>query len=229
MSSRRELARQMLQINSLFGSLSEQESKRLLQAKDLRINEYAKNAVIYLQNERCGTLDAILQGSVIVQSIDEQGNVLTVSEFWAGDLIGVNLLFSQRNFYPMTITAKAATTILHVGKATITELCMTNQDFWLGLLLHLSDRSVLLTDKIKLISAKTIRQLITEFLAYEYRRQGSSLLIKLDMSKKELAERFGIPRTSLSRELQKMRRDGLLEYDRDSILIKDALWQGQNP
>ncbi len=28
-----------------------------------------------------------------------------------------------------------------------------------------------------------------------------------------------------SRKLQKMRRDGLLEYERDSILIKGRLWE----
>lgn len=227
MPQRSNLARQILQINSLFSNLSEQETDWLMIARDLSIKEYGKGAVIYLQNERCDTLDVILRGSVIIQSIDEQGNVLTMSEFGPGDLIGVNLLFSQRNFYPMTITAKANAVILHIGKATMTALSMQNQDFLLGLLQYLSDRSVLLTDKIKLISSKTIRQLITEFLAYEYRQQGS-LLIKLNISKKELAERFGIPRTSLSRELQKMRRDGLLEYDRDSILIKAKLWEGRN-
>lgn len=227
MPQRIHLANQILQINDLFGNLSEQEIACLMQAKDLRITEYRKGAVIYLQNERCDTLDVILQGNVIIQSIDEQGSVLTMSEFGPGDLTGVNLLFSQRNSYPMTITAKINTAILHVGRATITDLCMKNQDFLLGLLQYLSDRSVLLTDKIKLISAKSIRQLITEFLAYEYRQQGS-FLIRLNISKKELAERFGIPRTSLSRELQKMRRDGLLEFDRDSILIKDELWEGRN-
>lgn len=226
MPSKIQLAREVLEINNLFCSLSKQETDRLMQAKDLRINEYHKSTVVYLQNERCDTLDIILQGRVIVQSIDEQGNLLTITKFGAGDLIGVNLLFSQRNFYPMTITAKTSAVVLHVGKAAITELCMVNQDFLLSLLQYLSDRSVLLTDKIKLIAAKTIRQLITEFLAYEYRQQKSSL-IKLEISKKELAERFGIPRTSLSRELQKMRRDGLLEFDRDSILIKEELWKGR--
>lgn len=224
MLSKSQLARDTLRANSLFRNLSEPETEWFMQTTDLRINAYAKGATIYLQNEQCDSLDIILQGCVIVQSIDEQGNLLTISEFGAGDLIGVNLLFSQRNFYPMTITAKAKSTILHVKKSTITQLCMMNQGFLIGLLQYLSDRSVFLTDKIKLIAAKTIRQLISKFLAYEYQQQKSPL-IKLGVSKKELAERFGIPRTSLSRELQKMRRDGLLEFDRNSILIKEELWE----
>ncbi|NCB72673.1 MAG: helix-turn-helix domain-containing protein, partial [Clostridia bacterium] len=40
-------------------------------------------------------------------------------------------------------------------------------------------------------------------------------------SKKELAENFGIQRTSLSRELNKMRKDNLIEFDSASITILD--------
>ncbi|HPE16011.1 MAG TPA: helix-turn-helix domain-containing protein, partial [Oscillospiraceae bacterium] len=37
------------------------------------------------------------------------------------------------------------------------------------------------------------------------------------MTKKALAERIGVQRTSLSRELAKMRDDGLIKFDIDSI------------
>ncbi|NLY53922.1 MAG: Crp/Fnr family transcriptional regulator [Firmicutes bacterium] len=204
----------------LFGCLTPQEIDDLLLAQDYRLSEHARGAIVYLQNERCNTLDLILQGNLVVQNSDEEGNVLTMSEFGAGDIIGVNLLFSQRNYYPMVITAKAKTTVLHLPKACVTKLCMSNEFFLQRLLQYLSDRSVFLTDKIKLIATKTIRQLITEFLIHEYHQQGSTE-IKLVMTKKELAERFGISRTSLSRELQKMRQDGLLTYDRGHIYIRD--------
>ena len=41
------------------------------------------------------------------------------------------------------------------------------------------------------------------------------------MTKKELAERLGIQRTSLSRELNKMKKDGLVDYNTHSITICD--------
>ena len=118
----------------------------------------------------------------------------------------------------MTIIAKSDSTMLHIKKEVILELSMINKNFLLMLLQYLSDRSVLLTDKIKLISGKSIRQLILDFLTFEYHIQGSNK-IKLIMTKKELAERFGIQRTSLSRELQKMRKEGLIDYNRDYIIV----------
>ncbi len=67
---------------------------------------------------------------------------------------------------------------------------------------------------------KTIRQCIIDFLMYESFSQNSRT-IKLGYTKKELAEKFGIQRPSLSRELNKMRKDGLIEYDAHSITIID--------
>lgn len=46
-----------------------------------------------------------------------------------------------------------------------------------------------------------------------------NMVIKLNISKKDLAERFGVQRTSLSRELNKMRKDGILDFDAKSISI----------
>ena len=58
------------------------------------------------------------------------------------------------------------------------------------------------------------------YLDYECKKQNSNI-IRLSMTKKALAERIGVQRTSLSRELSKMREDGLIKYDSDSIEIVD--------
>lgn len=99
------------------------------------------------------------------------------------------------------------------------ELSQTSPGFMVGLMTVISDRTLVMTDKIEAIWLKTIRQCIIDFLKYEYCLQ-KSLALHLNISKKDLAERLGIQRTSLSRELNKMRRDGLLEYNATTITLK---------
>jgi DNA-binding transcriptional regulator LsrR (DeoR family) len=67
---------------------------------------------------------------------------------------------------------------------------------------------------------KSIKESIIEFLNYEYYSQKNKK-IELHMTKKELAEKLGIQRTSLSRELNKMKKDGLIDYNASSITICD--------
>ena len=82
----------------------------------------------------------------------------------------------------------------------------------------ISDHAFILGDKIKHYVNKTIRESIMNYLQYESKKQKSSH-IQLNISKKALAEKIGVQRTSLSRELAKMRKDGLVLFDRDSITL----------
>jgi CRP-like cAMP-binding protein len=43
----------------------------------------------------------------------------------------------------------------------------------------------------------------------------------MPVSRREMAEQFGIPRPSLSRELISMKHDGLVDFDRKTITIQD--------
>lgn len=167
-------------------------------------------------------MDIILEGQVSVQNIVESGNVLTIYVFSTRDIIGANLIFSSSNYFPMTVVATSGTTILHMQKEMIIQLCKSNESFMVGFMKSISDRTIILTDKINAISLKTIRKSIIDFLRYEYHIQKNNV-IKLNVSKKDLAERLGIQRSSLSRELNKMRNDGLLNYDAKTITVKDII------
>ena len=184
------------------------------------IRSYEKGQLIHLQNEICKDVDLILKGQVSVQNIIENGNVLTISSFSTRDLIGANLIFSTSNYYPMTVIANSETTILHMKRSLILEFCNSSEDFMVDFMKIISDKAIILTDKINAISLKTIRNNIIDFLRYEYHVQKTNR-IELLISKKELAERLGIQRSSLSRELNKMRSDGLVEYDARSITLKN--------
>jgi CRP-like cAMP-binding protein len=210
----------LLQLNTLFNNFSINELSALLNITNHKIKNYNKNTVIHFESEKCLTLDIILQGQILIQRIDENGNVLTVSQFTVGNSIGGNLLFSRNNFYPMCVLAKTACTILHINKNLVLELCQNNKSFLLEFLLDISDKTYILTNKIKTISMKSLRASIIDFLKYEYYYQ-KNVVIKLHVTKKELAERIGVQRTSLSRELNKMKSDGLIDYDKKTITIKD--------
>ncbi len=204
----------------LFAGFSRGELKDLLQKSGYELKRYEKDQIVHLQNETCRALDIILEGRVAVQKIDEEGNVLTINVFSAGDIIGANLIFSRDNFYPMTAIADKDTIILHLGREAIVQLGYKKPDFLINLLGIISDRALILADKIKKISHKNIREQIIDFLTYEYHLQKTKE-IELNYSKKELAERFGVQRPSLSRELKKMREAGLLDFDARTVTILD--------
>jgi len=205
---------------NLFSHFTKDELNQLFIPSKYEIKEYRKGQIIHLQNESCHTLDVILYGQVSVSYIDESGNILTINVFSSGDMISASLLFSTRNQYPMTVTATAAVRIIHINKDLIQRLCQSNIHFMNLLMQEISNKSLILTDKIHTISLSTIKKSIINFLIYEYQLQKCKV-IKLNISKKDWAEKLGIQRSSLSRELNKMRIDGLIEFDTKTITIKN--------
>lgn len=183
-----------------------------------RIIDYEKSNIIHFDGEVCSKLEIILLGKVAIDRIDESGNLMTITELFEGDVLGGNLVFSKNPYYPMTITAKETTAILEINKERLFSLLSKNSGFLKCYLEYVSDNTVILGDRIKNHVNRTIRENILSYLDYEGKKQNSDV-VKLTMSKRALAERFGVQRTSLSRELAKMRDDGLIEFDSESITI----------
>lgn len=214
MSNYLELMRQI----DIVKSINPQEIELYLTEGSCKATEYGKNNIVHFVGEVCSTLEIIISGEVVIERIDESGNLMTIAEFFSGDVLGGNLMFSKKPYYPMTATAKQPTLILAINKDRLFKLFSDNHKFLKDYLEYVSDHTVILGDRIKHYVNRTIRESIISYLNYERSKQNSNI-IKLDITKKALAERFGVQRTSLSRELAKMREEGLIKYDSESIEI----------
>lgn len=208
---------------TLMQSFPPEKIHAYLKNGGFRTAAYKKNSVIHFEGESCHKLEIILSGQVAVERIDESGNLLTVAEFYSDDILGGNLMFSKNPYYPMTTTTRTSVLILEIDKDLLFELLSKHPAFLQSYLSFVSDHTAILGDKIKHYVNKTIRESILNYLRYESKRQNSNH-IRLTLTKKALAERIGVQRTSLSRELAKMKKDGILLFDSESVtLLSDAL------
>ncbi|RBP63300.1 CRP-like cAMP-binding protein [Alkalibaculum bacchi] len=203
---------------TLINCFSVRDIELFLKTGKFKIVSYTKNTVIHFDGDMCCNLEIILSGSVIVERIDEFGNLLTISEFSKDDIVGGNLLYSKNPYFPMTIVTQSRTSLLEIDKETLFELLTTNSSFLRIYLQYTSDRTFLLGHTLKSYIKRTIRECIIDFLNIECKKQDSKQ-ITLNITKKALAEKIGVQRTSLSRELTKMKKDGLIDYDTKTITM----------
>lgn len=196
----------------LISVFSREEIEEYLRSGDFRLATYKKNALVHLEGEVCTKLEILLSGEVVVDRIDEEGNILSISRFREEDVLGGPLLFASDPKYILTVSAVQDTTLLEISKACVFRLCRTNQQFLEMYLQMISNHASLLGNKLKNHVERSLREKILSFLQMQSHRQGTNR-IELKESKKALAERFGVQRTSLSRELKKMKEDGLIDYE----------------
>lgn len=206
--------------NRFFTNIPNEEIVLLFQRINYSIESYEKEDIIFIQEDECKNLSIILDGKVEIQKIDQSGKTLTVARFLKGDTFGENLIFGDNNTFPMTVVSKDKSTILHINREAVINLCQENRAFLYEFLRIISNKAFILSMRIKEVTLKTIRQKICEFILWQSKAQNTNK-IKLNMSKKEWAEKLGVQRPSLSRELIKMKDEGIIDFNKDFIMINN--------
>lgn len=205
---------------TLFSSFSSEDLDMLFGRIPYKLEKYGKGDVILAEEDTCNTLNLILEGIIEIQKIDSSGKILSIAEFIEGDIFGEMLIFADTNVSPINALSKIKSTVLHINKDSVITLCQQNESFLNEYLRIISNKAIILNLKLKEVTLKTIRQKISEFILYQYKEQRS-LKIKLNMTKKDWADRIGVQRPSLSRELIKMKEEGIIDFDKNVITIEN--------
>lgn len=209
--------KEILQVRP-FDTYDKEVLEDMLSEGFYEIRSIGRQEIIYLQEETCCTVDLILKGRVSVERLEESGNILRVQDFLKGDLLGADLAFSRKPYYPMNLVAKENVLLLRIGRKLILRLCQENEDFLSGYFSTISDKTQMLTDKIGVLIRPGLRRKLLDYLNQEIAKQGKRT-IRIDGTKKQLAEKLGVQRTSLSRELQKMREEGIISFDQNEFTL----------
>ncbi len=208
----------------LFKHFSEEQIQHVLTFLDTKEETYTKGEVLFFEGDVCEHLGIVTEGSVELQTIFPTGKVITHLEMKAPSVFGEALIYGSHNNYPVTVIASSKCRVLLVDREKLIH-GLTHHPILLSNFLELlSQKLFMMNDKIKLLSLDTIRKKLSMFFLGEYKRQKSTMLT-ISLTQKELAEHLAIQRPSLSRELLKMKEEGVIDYYKDSIklLSIDAL------
>lgn len=210
----------VLQKCSIFEGMENEYIKNILKEKNYKIVNYNKGDIIAIEDSECEYIGIVLSGSVEIENIYESGRSLTIQRFIEGSTFGEAIVFSTRKTYPATVIASVKSNIMFISNNTIIELCSSDKNFLWNFMSLLSEKVLMINNKMKIISLSSIRQKLAKFILEQVNIQKSEK-IKLNINKKELAEYLGIQRPSLSRELIRMQEDGILESNKNEINVLD--------
>ena len=181
------------------------------------VRHYLKGATVHHQHETCSELDVVLSGNLVAYSLSENGSAITMFDFGKGSIIGANLLFGINNAYPLNIYSVTDCNLLHITQNAVMEF-LHDYHFVMQYIKSLSMNSQGMNRKITMLTQKTLRENIMDYLKQQSIIQGSSKIV-LPFSKRELADYLGVQRPSLFRELKKLKDEGIIKIDNRSIRL----------
>ena len=169
---------------------------------DLQLKKYKKNEIIYHMEDIPQAIGIVKEGSVVIETVDFLGNVSLLSH------IGPNQMFAESYALtktPMYVYVRAVEdcTIQFLDVQTLEKSPeLKNQ-----MIQTLSNKNKMLSQHIFHISNKTIRNKVLSYLSF----------MKLETQK--MADYLNVERSALSKELSKMKSEGLIDYHKNTFTV----------
>lgn len=194
-----------------------------------------KGEVLVNEGDACNGIGLIIEGQLAMQKYTSSGDFATLELLGTGEMFGEYLIFGARKNYPVTIEAVTNSKVIFLTREIVINLLNQNPEIMDNFLGILSDRVQAQNRRISLLSQKSLRQKIANYLLELLREQleeegesprsvgrtVSTQAVELPVSKEVVARLLAMPRPSFSRELISMERDGLIRVSGRVIWLTD--------
>lgn len=203
----------VLECCPLFKNISKSDRDLLL--TELRASEkkYVKGENIIKSYESPNKIGVIANGKVISYRIDTDGNLIILAVLNEGEVFG-QALSNTDTFTDVNVTAQVDTEIIWLDVKNLVLASSFTMKFMHNLTHMLSEKIIAFNSRINILSKKTIRLRIITMLNM-YRKKE----IQLPFNRNEMADFLGVDRTALSRELSKMKSEGILDYNKNTFIL----------
>lgn len=182
---------------------------------------FKKGELIAYQGEKIDYLYILLKGSVKTEMITESGTVVNIETITAPNPLASAFVFAENNSFPVDVTALEDCDVILIPKESILKQLAENQEFLQAYIKHNSGRTQFLSERIKLLSIKTIKGKIAFYIL----ERAQNNKFELGHSQTALADYFSVTRPSLSRSLSEMVADDIIKLHKKEgeILQREKL------
>ena len=205
----------------LFQDLSEAELDTLAAAGHLRTRQFAKHEVIFRAGSCVLEIGIVLRGSVHIENLDLWGTKSILSSVGAGQAFAETYAFCGDALMVDAVAAEDCEVLfLHTGALSDSRVPAGVRGTLLHNLLTVSMRKNLsLSQRIFCTTPKTVRgRLLTYFSAQA--AKADSPEFEIPFNRQQMADYLNLDRSALSKELGRMRDEGLLEFEKNHFILK---------
>lgn len=189
---------------------------------DFRTVKQKKGDVILNAGSIVTDIGLVLSGSVRIEHTDLWGNKSILGITPAGGVFAESYACIPNE--PMMVDAIANEDcdilFINVPKLFIPcSVCLSQNRLIQNLVMISAGKNLQLSRRSLHTSPKTIRGRLFSYFSQQVSAQGSRKIV-IPFDRQQLADYLNLDRSALSKELGKMRNDGLIEYNKNTFEIK---------
>lgn len=206
----------------LFENMQSEGLSHLLTCFQPRISSYLKGEYVSLEGDPQDAVGILLSGRLSVNRETITGNKMVMAVLSPGELFGEMAAFSGQTRWPASVLAVENADVIFIPivrfSYTCNQTCSSHTQLIRNMLGIISRKALMLNRKVEYLTIKGMREKLSRYLTEQSRSKGSTTFT-MDMNRNELADFLNVSRPSMSRELGRMRDEGLIDFYRGSVRI----------
>ena len=206
----------------LFAGISSEERKAMLGCIGYHFGTYQKGDIIAFAGENIRHIGILLSGSVDMVKEDFWGNKTMLVRMQKDEVFGETFACGEDKLSVVTFVVSENAKILFLPFDRVMHSCTMACEFHHRLIENMvriiANKNRDLMQKIEVVSKRTIREKLLSYLSIQAQVQ-ESCYFEIPLGRVELAEYLCVDRSALTRELVKMKEEGLIDYDKNCFRI----------
>ncbi|MDO5027377.1 MAG: Crp/Fnr family transcriptional regulator [Tissierellia bacterium] len=216
----------LLKDASLFEGLDEKEISALQHCMKFDLKTYKKDEIILHNGDTVESIGLVMDGSVIVERYDFWGNKNIWQLIDKNDIFAESFAAIQGQELIFNIIAKSDAKIVFIETSkiitTCSRACSFHTKFISNLLKILARKNLNLSNKIIHTSEKSIRSRVMNYLS-DQAFKNKSQTFTIPFNRQEMADYLLVDRSALSKELSKMKEDGIIDFWKNQFKLKKII------
>ena len=180
---------------------------------------FRKGETILYQGDLIDSICIVESGSVRGEKTYPNGDIHIVSVFEEGSIVVLEVPVSRKKTTPVDLIANEDCRLLLVSMRSI-ERSRVKGQLHSALLEMLADDNIRMTNKVEILAERSLRGRILIYLNILAKKSGSDV-VSVRMSREQMAQYLCVNRSALSNELNKMKREGLIDFKRGQFWLLD--------
>ena len=206
---------------NLFDNIDKKEIPNILENFKSQKKSYDKGNIIIDTGDKVESIYIILNGKIEISKEydDTRKNIVNILE--RGEIFAEAIALSTNKISPITAVSLSESELIKISVKYIFDnnLEKNNKNIFIeNLLKIISDKNKFLSIKNDILSQKSLRSKIILYLKYMSNMQKSKK-ITVPYSRDKLAEFISADRSALSRELNRLAREKMIELNGNKINI----------
>lgn len=206
----------------LFKGITPEDRKAVLGCIGYHIGSFRKGDIVAFEAENIKHIGIMLSGTVDMIKEDLWGNRTMLVRMGRGQLFGETFACGEDNLSVVTFAVSEKAEILFMPFDRVMHSCTMACGFHHRLVENMvriiANKNRDLMRKVEVVSKRTIREKLLAYLSIQAQAQGSCYL-EIPLGRVELAEYLCVDRSALTRELVKMKDEGLIDYDKNCFRL----------